>query len=89
MKVLNTLWREDKGENMPEYALLLFFISLVAASAMSGVATGVNRICFTASVHMTRTSKSALAGGASVGYTGEAPANSDFNPKDTGQEIKR
>lgn len=87
-RLLKILWMEDKAENMPEYALLLFLVSLTAVSAMGGVATTVNKIWFTASVRMTTASNSALVGGP-VGYTGEAPANPDSNPKEVNRGISR
>lgn len=88
MKFLKTIWTEDKAENMPEYALLLFLVTLTAVSAMGGVATKLNKICFAASIHMTMASDSALSG-ASTGYTAETPANPDSNPTEVSQQIKR
>jgi Flp pilus assembly pilin Flp len=79
-KFLRKLWTEEKAENMPEYALLLFLISLTAVSAMTGVASRVNSICSTASIHMTVASNRALVGGA-MGYTVETPANPESKPK--------
>ena len=86
-KLLKTLWTEDKAQNMPEYALLLFLVTLTAVSAMGGVATQVNKICFTASIHMATASNSALTG-TSTGYGSQAPANPDSNPTEVSQQIK-
>ena len=41
-RILKTFWKEDKAENMPEYALLLFVVTLTAVSAMGSVATQLN-----------------------------------------------
>ena len=82
MKILlKTIWTEDKAENMPEYALLLFLVSLTAVSAMGGVATRVNKICFTASIRMTTAGNAPLVG-SSMGYTVQAPTNPDSKPKE-------
>lgn len=86
-KLLKALWREDKAENMPEYALLLFLISLTAVSAVGGVANRVNKIWFTASVRMTTASNAALVGGPAA-YTVEAPAGPTSNPNEVNQEIR-
>jgi Flp pilus assembly pilin Flp len=74
VKRLRTLWPEEKGQNLPEYALLLFMVSLATISAVGGLATRVNYICSSASTHMTVARSQALVGG-SMGYTGEAPAD--------------
>lgn len=86
-KLLKTLWTEDKAQNMPEYALLLFLVTLTAVSAMGGVATQLNKICFAASLHMTMASNPALVG-ASTGYASETPANRDSDPREANQQIK-
>lgn len=87
MKLLKAVWAEDKAENMPEYALLLFLIALTAVSAVGGVATQLNKICFAASLHMTMASNPALTS-ASTGYASETPANRDSDPREANQEIK-
>ncbi|HET9180189.1 MAG TPA: hypothetical protein VFQ24_17675 [Terriglobia bacterium] len=87
-RILKTIWTEDKAENIPEYALLLFLVTLTALSTMGGVATKVNKICFAASVHMTTASNSALMG-ATTGYAGQAPANPDSDPAKVSQQVKR
>ena len=80
-KFLRKLWTEEKAENMPEYALLLFLIAFTAVSAMSGVATTVSNICSSASTHMAVASHPALVGG-SMGYTIGTPANPESKPND-------
>lgn len=87
MKLLKTIWTEDRAENLPEYALLLFLVSFTAVSAMGAVATRVNKICLTASVHMTTAGNPALVGEA-IGYTGQAPANPDSNPREVSFPMK-
>lgn len=86
MKLLKAVWAEDKAENMPEYALLLFLVTLTAVSAMGVVATQLNKICFAASLHMTMASNPALTG-ASTGYASETPANRDSDPREVSQQI--
>lgn len=86
-RILKTFWKEDKAENMPEYALLLFVVTLTAVSAMGSVATQLNKICFAASLHMTMASNPALTG-ASTGYASETPANRDADPREANQQIK-
>ncbi|TAM78699.1 MAG: hypothetical protein EPN47_20130 [Acidobacteria bacterium] len=87
-KSLKTLWKEEKAEGMPEYALLLFLVSLTVVSAMNGVAKRVNNICLSASIHMTAVRNPALVGGA-MSYTSETPANPYSIPKGNNQEINR
>ncbi|HEX5412848.1 MAG TPA: hypothetical protein VFZ27_13445 [Terriglobia bacterium] len=87
-RFLKALWTEDKAENMPEYALLLFFISLTSVSAMGAVATRVNKIYLTASVHMTTASNPELVGAPTI-YAGQIPASPDLHPKEASQAISR
>jgi len=45
MKALfNRFLREEKGQDLIEYALLAGFISLVAVTAITNVGTGVNTV---------------------------------------------
>lgn len=44
MNLLTRFVREDKGQDLIEYALLAGFISLVAVVAITNVGTGVNGV---------------------------------------------
>ncbi len=41
---LTRLWKEEEGQDLTEYALLLVLISLVAITAMSSVGVAVNSV---------------------------------------------
>lgn len=38
------LWREESGQDLTEYALLLVLIALVAVSALQGLAGAINKV---------------------------------------------
>ena len=40
--VLRRLWREEEGQDLVEYALLLVLMSLAAIGSIGGLATAVN-----------------------------------------------
>jgi Flp pilus assembly pilin Flp len=42
--VLQTLWREDEGQDMVEYALLLGFIVVCAAAILTSTRTQISAI---------------------------------------------
>lgn len=42
--LLKRLWREQSGQDLTEYALLLVLIALVAVAALSGLATAINTV---------------------------------------------
>lgn len=45
MKTLLTrLWKEEEGQDLTEYALLLVLIALGAITAMSGLASTINSV---------------------------------------------
>lgn len=39
------LWQEEEGQALTEYALLLLLVSLVAVSAMKGLASSLTNVC--------------------------------------------
>jgi len=41
-KLLNRLWREEEGQDLTEYALLVVLIALAAVGAMKGLATAIS-----------------------------------------------
>jgi pilus assembly protein Flp/PilA len=40
--LLKRLWREDEGQDLTEYALLVVLIALFAVSAMKGLANAIS-----------------------------------------------
>jgi pilus assembly protein Flp/PilA len=40
--LLKRLWKEESGQDLTEYALLLVLIALVAVAALQGLATAIN-----------------------------------------------
>jgi Flp pilus assembly pilin Flp len=43
-EILNWLWREDAGQDLTEYALLIVLISLVAIAAIGTLGNAINSI---------------------------------------------
>lgn len=52
-KLLMRLWREQEGQDLVEYALLLALIALAAVSTLNGLATGIQNTFTTASTTIT------------------------------------
>lgn len=69
------LWREEEGQNVPEYALLVLLICLTAVTTMGGMATKVNAMYNNASAHVAVAASNPVLTGGSAGYTTESPAN--------------
>ena len=42
--LLKRLWKEEKGQDLVEYALLLVLLSLAAIGALGGLATAINGV---------------------------------------------
>ncbi|HEY3936817.1 MAG TPA: Flp family type IVb pilin [Bryobacteraceae bacterium] len=42
--ILNTFWKEEDGQDMVEYSLLLAFIALAAVGLLSGIKTSISTI---------------------------------------------
>jgi len=40
--VLTRLWKEEKGQDLLEYALLIVLLSLAAIGSIGGLATAIN-----------------------------------------------
>jgi len=38
------LWKEEEGQDLTEYALLLVLLSLAAIASLSGLATAINSV---------------------------------------------
>lgn len=46
------LWKEEEGQDLTEYALLLVLLSLAAISALSGLATAINGVFSNAATNL-------------------------------------
>ena len=49
------LWREEEGQDLTEYALLLVLLSLAAVAFLSPLATAVNQVFSNAASNLTTT----------------------------------
>ncbi len=54
--LLNRLWREEEGQDLVEYGLLLVLIALAALTSMKTLANTVSNVFSNAAVSMTSTS---------------------------------
>jgi len=43
-RAFNSLWQEESGQDMVEYALLLAFVALAAVSVLGSVKTSISTI---------------------------------------------
>ena len=50
---LTRLWKEEKGQDLTEYALLLVLLSLAAIGSLSGLATAINGVFGNAATNLT------------------------------------
>jgi Flp pilus assembly pilin Flp len=54
MKILLTrLWKEEEGQDLTEYALLLVLLSLAAVTSLGTLATAVNSVFAKAASNLT------------------------------------
>jgi pilus assembly protein Flp/PilA len=51
--LLIRLWKEEEGQDLVEYALLLVLLALVASAAIKTVGTSVNTIFTNANTNLT------------------------------------
>jgi Flp pilus assembly pilin Flp len=49
---LAKLWKEEEGQDLTEYALLLVLLSLAAISSIGGVATAINGVFSNAAANL-------------------------------------
>ena len=54
--VLRRLWREEKGQDLVEYALVVVLIALGAVVAMRGLASAISDAFSNAAANLTSTS---------------------------------
>jgi pilus assembly protein Flp/PilA len=52
-KVIRRLWKEEEGQDLTEYALLLVLISLVAVVSMQTVGNAVSDVFVNATTNLT------------------------------------
>jgi pilus assembly protein Flp/PilA len=56
MKTLRRLWKEEQGQDLVEYALLIVLIALGAIAAMKGLASAISDAFSNATVNLTSAS---------------------------------
>ncbi len=47
------VWREESGQDLTEYALIIVLIALAAAASMKGLATAINGVYASAAGNLT------------------------------------
>lgn len=52
-RLLARLWKEEEGQDLTEYALLLVLLSLAAIGSIGGLATAINSTFNTAAGNVT------------------------------------
>jgi Flp pilus assembly pilin Flp len=52
-KHLVRLWKEEEGQDLVEYALLLVLLSLAAIGSLSALATAINNVFSQAATNLT------------------------------------
>jgi pilus assembly protein Flp/PilA len=50
--ILARLWKEDEGQDLTEYALLLVLIALASMAALTPLATAINSVFSTAASNL-------------------------------------
>jgi pilus assembly protein Flp/PilA len=51
--VLARLWKEEEGQDLTEYALLLVLLSLAAVASLGTLATAINGVFSSAAANLT------------------------------------
>jgi Flp pilus assembly pilin Flp len=51
--LLARLWKEEEGQDLTEYALLLVLIALASMAALSPLATAINKVFSNAASNLT------------------------------------
>ena len=52
-KFLEVLWKEEEGQDLTEYALLLVLVALAAIGSLSSLATAINGVFSQAAANVT------------------------------------
>ncbi len=55
-KIFRGLWKDEQGQDLTEYALLLVLISLVAVTAMGVLGSGISNAFSNAAANLTESS---------------------------------
>ena len=55
-KLLMRLWREEEGQDLVEYGLLIVLVGLAAVASMKGLASSVSTLFSSAATSLTSTS---------------------------------
>jgi Flp pilus assembly pilin Flp len=55
MNLVTRLWKEEDGQDLVEYGLLIVLISLFAVAAMQGLANGISNAFSNATAQLTST----------------------------------
>ena len=50
--LLMKLWREDEGQDLVEYALLLVLLTLAAVASLGGLASAINKVFNNATLNL-------------------------------------
>ena len=53
MNLLKRLWKEEEGQDLVEYALLVVLLALAATVGMQGLATAINNTFIAAGANLT------------------------------------
>ena len=54
-KLLSRLWKEEDGQDLTEYALLVVLVGLASVTAMGSLATAISKAFSSAAVNLTGT----------------------------------
>ena len=55
MTIVKRLWREEKGQDLTEYALLIVLVALVAITSMTTLGKAVSDVFANATTNLTTT----------------------------------
>jgi pilus assembly protein Flp/PilA len=53
MRILNRLWKEEEGQDLTEYALLVVLIALVCVASISQLGSAINSVFANAASNIT------------------------------------
>jgi Flp pilus assembly pilin Flp len=53
MTIVKRLWREEKGQDLTEYALLMVLIALVAIASIQTIGTTISNVFSNAATNLT------------------------------------
>ncbi len=53
LSLLNKMWRDDEGQDVAEYALMLAVVLLIVVASVSAIGTNANTVFNAAASHLT------------------------------------